>query len=179
MLDLSKAVLPHTITVCGKLYPVRTNFKYWLIFARKIQERTTPIGDFDYIYDGAPPPARVTALQELIRFYNPHKELPRKTGDEHAGEKVIDYDLDADLIYAAFRQCYGVDLVTADMHWHVFLALLDGITGTKLNDIIQIRTYTHTGKPDEYSRAMERLKKAWSLPALPDEALTAFDALLK
>lgn len=56
------------------------------------------------------------------------------------GEKLTDYDQDADLIRAAFFQAYGIDLWTEKMHWLKFTALLAGIPeGTRYSDVLSIR----------------------------------------
>lgn len=64
-------------------------------------------------------------------------------GRHSSGPKVLDFEQDADLIYAAFRQVYGIDLQSerGKMHWLTFQALLSGLpTGTRLGEIIQIRS---------------------------------------
>jgi hypothetical protein len=102
---------------------------------------------------------------------------------QRSGEKATDYDVDAEYIFAAFLELYGIDLVESNMHWYKFLALFKGLHGTKLNEIIGYRLYENTsGKRDAYTRQMEKLRRAWELPQTEDEhdeALEAFEAKLR
>ena len=79
--------------------------------------------------------------------------------------RAFDWLIDSDYIYSAFLQQYGIDLETADMHWHKFLSLFNGLTGTKLNDIISARLYVKPSKNDKKD-GMEEIKNAWKLEAL-------------
>ena len=66
-------------------------------------------------------------------------------------EPVIDFQQDADLILAAFRQAYGIDLKKSGMHWCEFSALLKGIPrNTRLAEIIDIRQRP-IPKPTKYN----------------------------
>lgn len=42
------------------------------------------------------------------------------------GARDLDYEQDAQEIYAAFRQVYGIDLLETELHWWQFSALLGG-----------------------------------------------------
>lgn len=62
-----------------------------------------------------------------------HSDLPRS----------IDFDQDSQYIYAAFYQCYQIDLLGKDknLHWKKFLNLLSGLSDdTRIMQIISIRT---------------------------------------
>ena len=61
---------------------------------------------------------------------------------ESGGPRVLDFRQDAELILAAFRQAYGIDLFQEHgrLHWLEFLALLSGIPqGTRLAEVMEIR----------------------------------------
>lgn len=182
MIDLKKARLPEAVVVDGNLYPVRTSFKNWLRFLELIADKNTLPDDFDFMYaTDAKPQSRINGLIALVQFCNFPQELPRTQSDD-TGEKAVDYTIDADYIYAAFLEQYGIDLVESDMHWYKFQALFRGLHDTKLNEIIGYRLYENTsGKRDPYTRQMEKLRSAWELPQESDEedeALKAFEAKL-
>lgn len=169
MIDLKKTGLPESIEVEGSLYYIQTSFKYWLRFLELIENKDTPPKDFDFIYKNAKPTNRQDGLLALIQFCNPRQILPRFQESEECG-KVVDYIVDADYIYTAFMEQYGIDLITSDMHWYKFQALFRGLHDTKLNEIIGYRLYKHTsGKKDNYVRHMEKLRSAWELPLESDE----------
>lgn len=181
MIDLQKARLPETVEVNGSLFPVHTSFKYWLRFLDLIEDKKTSPGAFDFLYVEAKPENRMEGLAALVKFCNPGELLPRVDGSGR-GEKAVDYTVDADYIYAAFMEMYGIDLVESGMHWYKFQALFRGLHGTKLNEIIGYRLYENTsGKRDNYVRHMEKLRSAWELPEESDEndeELKAFEAKL-
>lgn len=145
-----------------------------------MQEKGTKPEDYDYMYVDAPPDNRLEGLEKLVEFMQPPQVLPRK--DRHAkGEKVLDYDIDADYIYAAFWEQYRIDLLVEEMHWYKFCALLHGLHDTELNNIINARLWKPTGKRGEYEKSREKQHEAWRLPQEkePDEALEDFLGELK
>ena len=107
-------------------------------------------------------------LSDLLAFSRPHSELPRKIADDD-DTIVIDWELDAELIYSAILGQYGIDLFeTPDLHWHKFLAMIKGLNEqTKLREVMQYRLYKReTGKNiDQY----ERLRSAWEIRRLSQE----------
>ena len=169
MIDLKKAGLPESVEVEGSLYYIQTSFKYWLRFLEVLENKEIAPNDFDFMYKGSKPSNKQDGVLALIQFCSPAELLPRFQGSE-GGEKVVDYIIDADYIYAAFLEQYGIDLISSDMHWYRFLALFKGLHDTKLNEIIGYRLYEHTsGKKDDYVRQMEKLRSAWELPMESDE----------
>ena len=98
----------------------------------------------------------------MIKFFNPRQPLPRATRGESA--QVVDFDQDSDLIFAAFLECYGINLLKADMHWHEFLALFRGLHGTKLNEVMGYRGFDENDKTG-YTECMKELRNAWALEA--------------
>lgn len=182
MLELKKAVLPETVTVSGKRYRIRTSFKYWLRFLELVEQDDKNPYVFDFLYVDKKPSDRIKGFTALLGFCTPASLLPRLTSSD-TSDKVVDYQIDAEYIYAAFYELYGIDLIEADMHWYKFQALFKGLHDTKLNEIIGYRLFTPpNGKKSEYDRDMEKLKRAWALPkkddGKEDAALMRFEALL-
>lgn len=178
MIDLKKAVLPSAVEVEGILYYVHTSFKYWIRFLELSSDKDATLADFDFMYSDQDniPVDRIAGFKALTDFCNPPQELPRgSSGDE----KAVDYAIDADYIFAAFLEQYGIDIVESDMHWYKFQSLFRGLHDTKLNEIIGYRLWESDGrKPDRYTRQMEKLRAAWELPvddSGDDEALAEFE----
>ena len=183
MFTLQKVNLPQTIEVCGKRYKIHTDFRYWLRFSEHLQQdKKAPPGTFDYMYISDKPASRLAGLIALCEFMNPKTELPRRTSGE-SNEIIIDYEIDAPYIYAAFMEQYGIDLLKAKLHWYEFTALLRGLHDTELNNIISARLWKSSGRNDEFEKARQRQFEAWRLPQPgddePDEALNAFLSQLK
>lgn len=159
MLDLTKKKMRDSVEIGGVYYPVRTDFRYWLCFARTLRGARLP-DEFDFMYEGDPPADRGAGIAALAEFYDPPTPLPRPDGS--AGGKVVDFEQDADLIAAAFMEQYGIDLTEKDLHWHKFLALFRGLHGTKLNEVMGYRCHDEGDRTD-YKRYMARMKSAWAL----------------
>ncbi len=182
MIELKKQRLPESVEVDGSFYKVHTSFKFWLRFLELIADSKTQPQDFDFMYIEEKPISRLNGLIALVQFCNPPQILPRTESKEQGSDKAVDYAIDADYIFAAFMERYGIDLVESEMHWYKFQALFKGLHDTKLNEIIGYRLWENTsGKRDAYTRQMEKLKTAWELPQESDEEdedLKAFEALL-
>lgn len=183
MLSLEKANAPEAVLVDGVFYAIKTDFRYWITFSRLVQEEKPNLFDFDYLYENKAPEDRQKGLESLIDFYVNKKELPRVfEGDDDFS--VLDYTIDAELIYAAFMEMYKIDLISIEtkLHWWKFKALLSGLHGTKLNEVMGYRCYTEGAKSDWKKEAREN-KKRWELPhKLTEEEKEAgeeFDRLLK
>lgn len=192
MLNLSKVKLPDCIEASGSFYKIQTDFRSWLNFSRIVNTKDAVVDDVDFIYTDTIPPKenKKEAFEKLLEFFQPKNELPRSMGsDAESGGKILDYQIDADLIFAAFYEQYGINLLATDnfghavqMHWHIFLALISGLHNTKLNDVMVWRSWSGDTKT-EYGKQMQKLRNAWELPEETDnnvqEDLDKFNALFE
>lgn len=162
MLDLKQKSLPNALEACGQAFLLNTDFRVWLDYPRLITEDPGA-----FFADWAPIFTQEVADQ-LDLFYNPLGEVPRSFG---SAVPLVDWEVDADLIYAAFLQAYGIDLLTADLHWHRFRALFDALPDdTLMVKVIQWRGYKGSDKD------MLELKNIWALPErLTEEEQQAVD----
>ena len=183
-MTFTKAALPSCIEAGGILYEIHTDFRFALILLEKLRGKFE-LEDADFMYAGEAPPDRAAGFKALAEWLNPRRELPRPARIE-GGDIMVDYELDAPLIYAAFFEMYGLDLFDEKLrlHWHKFLALLGGLHGTKLNEVMQYRSYKpRKGEPAEYRREMLRLKEMWRIEERLTEAeqkkLDEFQSKLK
>lgn len=151
--------LRQTLSCEGGEVPVDTSFRAWLAFGRALRE--------DGIAD--PRVLRGPALpgwaDAAVAFFADEQELPRSTGG--SGARALDYDADAPLIVAAFRQAYGIDLTDpgTDLHWHLFLCLLRCVPGeTLLAQVMSWRAWTPGRRSAEEDARARR--DAWALPGI-------------
>lgn len=173
MLDLTKQALPNTVTVDGKAFLLNTDYRVWLRYTRDI--KSGEIFDASYLFEGEYPPA--ISIVALLDFWQPKSPLPRPI--RHSDAIPIDYDLDADLIYAAFLEQYGIDLIDVEhLHWHKFIALLRGISeDTKLGKVMGYRCYEKTDSKHDYH---EELRRAWEIePPMTEEEKADAEELLR
>lgn len=93
-------------------------------------------------------------------------KAPRKTG-----KKVTDFEQDAGLIRAAFRQAYGIDLYRDKLHWIEFTELLNAIPeGNRYSEVVGIRV-----RPMPAATKWNQKEREWLAKAKADVALEMSD----
>ena len=159
MIDLTKkGGLPNVVMIDGNPYSIYTDFRVWIRFEIEISKlRRDEAMDVSYLFMNDRP--QYCPISELLVFSRPQSELPRST--KHSSVIALDYELDADYIYAAFMSQYGIDLCEIEyLHWHKFLALFKGLKNEMICDIMQYRCYEKSdGKHDIYAE----LREMWAI----------------
>lgn len=177
-MDITKTKLPQAVKVRGRFYKIHTDFKHMIRFSAILKDRTAAPAAFDFMYKGEMPADRIAGIEAIYNFMNPPRELPRIEREDKDGEIVLDYEKDAELIFAAFLDNYGIDIIDTNLHWYKFTALLFAVHDCKLADVIGYRSYTPSGRNDASDKARRKLYEAWRLPQPeddePDEALDDF-----
>lgn len=169
-MDLIKIDAPSNVELEGVFFEIKTDFRDWLKFGRIINNEESTLNELFYLFPDKKPKDLKKILPKLIEFYNPPQLLPRPTSAA-SSDRVLDYDIDGDLIYAAFMEQYKIDLFekmpdgvhARPLHWHKFQALLNGLHDTRLNEVMGYRAYNPNDKT-EYKKQMINLKNAWKLP---------------
>lgn len=158
MIDLKEKGAPNAVTGYGCVFLLDTDFRKWLTYPQRMESLAN--GDdagYCELFKGDIPLPCTEVVEQLNRFYAEKPLLPR--GAESC-EKVLDFDIDADYIWASFMQVYGIDLQECELHWHKFTVLLNAMPqDTMISSIISYRTYT--GDDKEF----KELRYKWSLPA--------------
>lgn len=83
--------------------------------------------------------------------------------------KSMDFEQDADLIYAGFLQAYGIDLFKEKnkLDWRIFLALVRGLPeGTEFSRVVKLRNTKipdRNGRNDDYVDSLIMAKNAVAL----------------
>lgn len=181
--------LPKAIVVGGVSYEINTDFRIGIMFDQmlcdlKLSDEEKVEVALGLYFNGAIPRDIDTALNELLIFYrcgSPPPPKPRKTRKEEVPKpppRILDYDHDAPLIYAAFLSQYGIDLQDiVDLHWWKFSAMLEGLKDDEtLCKIMSYRAIDLNGIKDKAER--ERYAKLKAKHALPnDEAIAEKKAL--
>lgn len=184
MIDLSQTKMPTAVLVDGVFYPIKTDFQYWLLFCKKLKNKEIEsLNDCDFLYSSNKiPKDRMKGYEELLNFFKPKKELPRAVG-KSTGVTVFDYIIDSPLIFAAFFEQYGIDLMdeSLHLHWWKFNALFDGLHDTKMNKVMEYRTYDENDKQSMESFYKE-MRQAWQIEDMSDgvqKDLDDFNKLFK
>lgn len=157
--------LPSYVTVDGRRYPVNTDFRIWLRFYELIKK-----GSADAVCEaisicykgGELPPSFFESYSALSDFFTCGKSETASKGRE---KQVFDFSLDAGLIYASFLSDYGIDLTTASMHWHKFLALFSGLSAeSAFMRVVAIRSINPSDIKDiNQRRAIEKKQRCFAL----------------
>jgi len=164
------------VWVDGQDYLIHTAFWRWIAFGKKFEQMQREgveefsLFELDHYYKEITvngkkygvPENRFAGYEELCKFYHNDQPLPRPTNKSNV--RGVDWLIDSEYIYCAFLQQYKIDLVTTDLHWHSFLSLFNGLTETKLNDIMSARYYTKPTKAKK--EPMEEARDAWKLETL-------------
>ena len=168
MIDLTERnTLPSTIIDKGREFKVYTDFRVWMKFEISLTKmRKGDLLPVEYLFPGDMP--KFCNINSLLEFSRPKNELPRSVFG-NSDVIVIDYELDADLIYSAFLGQYGIDLVDVEyLHWHKVLALLAGVNdNTRLREVMGYRCYEKSTEKEEVWRA--KLKRAWEIDRISVE----------
>lgn len=173
MMDLTKRSLPNTVSVGGRDFSIYTDFRLWMQFEIAVSKlRRGETIDIAYLFKNDHP--AYCDLRELFAFSRPESPLPRPIS--HSKAIVLDYELDSDLIYAAFLGQYGIDLVEVEhLHWHKFLALLGGLNdSTRLREVMGYRCYEKS--TDKERDIYEEMRRAWEIECISEEEQAEIDS---
>lgn len=114
-------------------------------------------------------------IDYLIWFYSCGKEEENDEEEESDFKEkkklIYSFEHDADYIYAAFLECYNIDLVEENMHWWKFKALLKSLNENCLySKILDYRSMKISSKMSkEEQKFYLKMKKTYALPDLRTE----------
>ena len=147
---------PDSVCVNGENYQIETDFREWIRFIQLVEDDEVPWQIkcqlmMQWYTDGMPDDLEgaVYALGGFLEM-----RVDRSDSEEHSEsvpKQLYSFEQDADCIYSAFREVYGINLQTVPyMHWWEFRRyLLDfqrrrrssngSCTGTQISGISKIR----------------------------------------
>nr|DAZ24295.1 MAG TPA: hypothetical protein [Caudoviricetes sp.] len=171
MLAISQEELPTRIIADDLEIPVSADFRSWIKADLIMKDRQIPKeAKLPVIcqYIGLDLSRLDVTIPDLwagiFKFYMCEQE-PK--GESVNSSKATAYRFDCDwwLIYAAFIQQYGINLLRADLHWFEFRALLDGLTEqTQFIKVVQARLRDTSKLKGEEKAQAEKLKRYWKVP---------------
>lgn len=165
--------LPTTIEIGGTEYEIDSDFRTAIRFALLMQD--SAIADnvkLDialYMFFGEADILNVEeAVEQILLFYQCGKTDKKGGSGKAPAKRVYDFEYDADLIFSAFLEQYGIDLQKiAYLHWWKFRALFVGLSeNTEFMKIVGYRSVEITGDMSKAQKA--HYKKLKALYALPD-----------
>lgn len=171
MLAISQEELPTRIIADDLEIPVSADFRSWIKADLIMKDRQIPKeAKLPVIcqYIGLDLSRLDVTIPDLwagiFKFYMCEQE-PRGEAVSSSSATAYRFDCDWWLIYAAFIQQYGINLLTADLHWFEFRALLDGLTEqTQFIKVVQARLRDTSKLKGEEKAQAEKLKRYWRVP---------------
>ena len=166
--------LPQTVEVDGAEYEINSDFRTAIRFALLMQDQSVDVLEkvelsLRMFYKNYVPADPMDAINAISRFYSRKEDgdtEEQEEKEERPEPRVFDFEIDADYIYAAFLEQYGIDLTKEDFHWWKFKALFAGLSeNTEFMKIIGYRTAKITkDMSKEQKNRLLRLKKIYALP---------------
>lgn len=172
---------PSSVEVAGAEYEIRTDYRIGLQFERLMGSAIPPdemITRALILYYPVVPDDLEAACERLVWFYR-CGHAAKAGGPKPASpvRKVLSFEHDANLIFAAFMGDYGIDLEASGLHWWKFRALLDGLkSGNRIVEIMGYRAADMSKLKGEERQRMQRLQREYAIPT-SDEAQQRIDAV--
>mgnify|MGYP001372027366 FL=1 len=171
-------LLPEHVEIDGKKYPINTDFRISILFELLMQDRT--ILDREKIYMALDlyypqiPHNLEQAVDKMLWFYRCGKDDEDdsvKNGSPAGSRKasmIYSFEHDAEYIYSAFLDQYGIDLQDIEhLHWWKFRALFKGLKDDNL--ICKIMGYRSIEITNDMSDSEKKYyRKMKQIYALPD-----------
>jgi len=164
--------LPRRVMAAGRIYRIRPTLARTMLALDALKEESLAERErlrlFVWLMFRFPRPRGrylLPAVEAALDALREEEPYPMR----RICQPILDLNQDADLICAAFRQQYGIDLIKeADrLEWNVFLALLSGISPeTVLGRIIGIRAAeipTDTKANRAANAELRRLKAVYAI----------------
>lgn len=162
--------LPESVCVSGREYPIRTDFRRWILITELLGEnRLPPMRKLELAAKIAGltdlPDDRTALAAALLQFASCGEPVPESPGS--ASPPVFDFNADGGAIFSSFLRVYRIDLTVSPLHWWKFMALLRDLPpDTEFMSRIALRTMDLSRIEDDSlrrslrrARAMVRRKK--------------------
>ncbi len=167
--------LPETVEIEGKVYPIETNFRTFVLFEMMMQEpelsdTEKAMRGLELVYPKVPDNL-TAAVDGLLWFYSCGKRWREKkagsTEEPSGTQMVYSFEYDDDYIYSAFLTQYHMDLQDVEyLHWWKFKALLRTLSSDlEFSKIMEYRSIDiSSGMTKEQRDFYRRKKELYALP---------------
>lgn len=147
-------------------FPIETDFRIGIQICQIIEDRELSVAErylkiSELFFPGICPDT--SEQEEAIKWFLTgwNHDRTRKSRDT---ARVLDYDIDQWRIYSAFRNQYGIDLNTTDLHYWQFMGLLTTLDECAFTRVIDIRMKKVKPKmPKEEKEAIAKAKDIYGL----------------
>lgn len=164
--------LPRSIRIGDIDYPIRTDFRTWIKVESILKDSNIPDGfklsmiyiicDLFYGNKDISTESIDAVFDGIFSFWRMYKPVNEKAKISH--DIAYSYDNDFDLIVSAFKQQYGINLFSDDMHWFEFKSLFDGLSeSTMFRKIVGYRTVDLSKVSKEQKKEYAELKEFYRI----------------
>lgn len=166
-------LVPDTVTIDDIEYDINTDFRISIMFELMMQDNS--LTDYEKLeialglYYPKIPHDPIQAIDSILWFYSCGKiDDTQTTSNVGCGtSKIYSFEHDAEYIYAAFLDQYGIDLQDIEyLHWWKFRAMFKGLKEDNL--ISKIMGYRAIKITDDMTEAEKKhyreMKRIYALP---------------
>lgn len=172
MINILIDELPHTVDIHGESWPVNWGFRALMLceidlFVPDKEDEQKMMEVLNIFYNDNVPNDVEEAMKKFLWFFRGGTESKSSSSSSSSSSRAYDFDQDAQLIYAAFRSQYGVNLnktKNKDLHWWEFLAMFNGLSDELLiSKVMYWRTVKLKNVPKHEKKFVQRMKKLYAL----------------
>lgn len=157
----------NTLHICGKTYEINTDFRVWAELSDKIStasEKDIFTVMLEFISVQGLPLSK-HSLSAVLSFFRCGVDAEKD--DRHNSgsyDRAVDFGKDMELITAAFRAQYNIDLRRESLHWWDFVAMFKGLYDYHaISKIMQYRTIDLSKMDKQHKAVYKKLKEKYSL----------------
>ncbi|MDY6867235.1 MAG: Gp15 family bacteriophage protein [Chloroflexota bacterium] len=169
---------PESLTINGRTYSINGDFKTCLLIMLAFEDNELAVLEKQFIMldnlfnEQIPEEDAEEAIEQAVWFL----DCGQRSEDAEDGKpspRVYSFSKDDRLIYAAFRQTHGIDLVTADLHWWQFMSLfMDLGSETVFCSLVGLRKRVKTGRASKEERALAlEMGSMFDVPEIDNHSL--------
>lgn len=156
----------------GEKISIDTDFRVWVDFAQSAEDddikNENAVEIFSRIFLGRIPDDFDALIPAILDFFSPDFLESKSSKDGSDKRRIVDFNIDAGRIYAAFLTQYGIDLSTAHLHWWAFKALFGSLNDdTDMVKVMQYRSMTYAQinriQDKEQRKYYRKMKRVYSL----------------
>ncbi|MEG1619294.1 MAG: bacteriophage Gp15 family protein [Eubacterium sp.] len=168
--------LPKSVWINDEKFGIYTDFRRWITFEEMIQDENLTQNQkienaIDLVFKKRPKDISI-AISIIYAFYSCERETyidgdnDEDYQEDYQEEQAYSFCQDSGYIYAAFLQCYNLDLTTIKyLHWWKFRALFNALPEyCVFVKIMGYRTAKITNDmPSSEKEHIEKMKKLYAL----------------
>lgn len=157
--------------------PINTDFRAMILFETMASDPEIPDGvklslALRYLYE-EPVTDFKKAWGGFLWYYSGGEKPGRREQGAETSKRAYDFEVDANMIYAAFRQAYKIDLNRERLHWWEFKALFSALPEScQIVKIMEYRTMDLSGLKGEEKKYYKKFQDKYRLKPLGIEKVS-------